>query len=495
MEVRKMPKQHSIKFNFIMNAILKMSAFVFPLITFPYVSRVLGAVGNGKIAFATSVISYFSMFAQLGIPTYGIRICAAYRNDKIKLNRTIQELLIINTIMVVFSYLVFFISLQFVTRFQQDRMLLIIASTTILLNAIGMDWLFQALEQYSYITIRNLGFKILSIILMFLFVHKPEHYIVYGVINVIGTCGSNIFNLIYANRFLEHKILGEYNIKQHLKPILNFFMLSVSISVYTAMDSVMLGFLSSDAEVGYYAAATKMKSILVSAVTALGGVLLPRMSNYVSEGKIRDFYKLIRKSFNFILIISIPITIYFIIMSDATISFLAGNGYDLAIMPMKIISLTVVFISLSNITGMQILVPTNRELLTTKSTIVGAVVNLLVNAITIPKFGAIGAAIGTVVAEFFVLATQVVYIRRELPEMILGIQLGKIVLANFSSMVILILLKNNLTMKNNLVELVITSIVFFGIYMIVLIVLKEQLILSYLNMYINKIKLINKAKK
>ena len=272
-------------------------------------------------------------------------------------------------------------------------------------------------------------------------------------------------------------------------------MLSVSISVYTAMDSVMLGFLSSDAEVGYYAAATKIKSILVSAVTALGGVLLPRMSNYVSEGKIRDFYKLIRKSFNFILIISIPITIYFIIMSDATISFLAGNGYDLAIMPMKIISLTVVFISLSNITGMQILVPTNRELLTTKSTIVGAVVNLLVNAITIPKFGAIGAAIGTVVAEFFVLATQVVYIRRELPEMILGIQLGKIVLANFSSMVILILLKNNLTMKNNLVELVITSIVFFGIYMIVLIVLKEQLILSYLNMYINKIKLINKAKK
>ena len=195
------PKVQDIRWNFIMNAVLKMSAFIFPMITFPYVSRILGAQGNGKITFATSVISYFSMFAQLGIPTYGIRACAMCRNDKIKLNRTVQELLIINCVTVVLSYILLIVCLAFVPKFQENRNLIIITSVTIILNAIGMDWLFQALEQYSYITIRNLLFKVISIVLMFAFVHKTQDYIVYGAINVIGTCGSNVFNLIYSSKF------------------------------------------------------------------------------------------------------------------------------------------------------------------------------------------------------------------------------------------------------------------------------------------------------
>ena len=189
MAKKTLPKTYSVKWNFIMNAILKMSAFIFPLITFPYVSRVLGAEGNGKIAFAESIVSYFSMFAQLGIPTYGIRTCAAYRDNPKKLNKIVQELLILNSITVVIAYLAFAICMITIPRLREDWGLMIIMSTTILLNTIGIEWLFQALEQYNYITIRNLAFKMLSIILMFAFVRKPEDYIIYGTIKLILTCG------------------------------------------------------------------------------------------------------------------------------------------------------------------------------------------------------------------------------------------------------------------------------------------------------------------
>lgn len=486
---KSLPKPHSVKLNFLMNVMLKMSAFVFPLITFPYVSRILGATGNGKIAFVSSVVAYFSMFAQLGIPTYGIRACAACRNNENRLNKTVQELLILNSVTVLISYIALIVCIQFIPRLQNEKTLFLVFSTTILLDSAGMSWLFQALEQYSYITIRNLGFKVLSIVLMFVFVQKPEDYVIYGAIYVVGTCGSSIINIIYASTFLEHRKVGKYNIKQHIKPILSFFMLSVSISVYTQMDSAMLGFMSSDAEVGYYAAATRMKVILVSAVTALGGVLLPRMSNYISQGKMKEFYMTIKKSFNFILVVSVAVTIFFSVMADATIRFLAGDGYIPAILPMKIISVTVILIGLSNITGMQILVPTNREKITTMSTVIGAIVNLIVNAMMIPRWGAIGAAIGTVLAEMTVLIVQIVNLRQELPDMIQGIQVARILVANSVSTIILVLLKNALSVKNYFWEICITAIVFFGVYGFMLLLLRENMMITYFNEYEKRIKL------
>lgn len=490
---KSIPKAHSVKLNFVMSAILRMSAFIFPLITFPYVSRILGAEGNGKITFTSSVISYFSMFAQLGIPTYGIRVCAACRDNPQKFNKTVQELLLLNSITVIISYLTFVVCILTIPKLQETRSLLIISSTSILLSAIGMEWIFQALEQYSYITIRNLLFKIVSILLMFCFVHKPEDYIVYGAINVVGTCGSNIFNVIYAGRFLDRKPIGNYNLKRHIKPILNFFMLTVSISVYTSMDSVMLGFMSSDAEVGYYAAATKMKTIVVSTVTTLGTVLLPRMSNFIAQSKLDDFYKMIKKSFNFIFIVAISMSVFCMIISKTMILFLAGTSYTPAIAPMQIISWTIIFIALSNITGMQVLVPTGREKYTTISTVYGAIVNLIVNAIAIPRYGAVGAAMGTVIAEFIVLAVQIVYLRLELLQMLKGIQYIKIIISLTLALLILLIFNRVVTMQNLLLNICLSAAVYFGVYFIVLLLTKEKLVYQYYKYYEKKIiKLIKK---
>ena len=151
-------KNKSLKLNFFMNVMLTMSSFIFPLITFPYVSRILLPVGTGKVSFATSIVTYFSMFAQLGIPTYGIRVCATVRDDRKKLSKVAQELLIINLVMCILSYAVLFIAIFTVPRLKEEKNLYIILSFTIMLTSIGMEWLYKALEQYTYITMRSVFF-------------------------------------------------------------------------------------------------------------------------------------------------------------------------------------------------------------------------------------------------------------------------------------------------------------------------------------------------
>ena len=214
-----MKKEKSIAKNTIMNMFLTASQFIFPLISFPYISRVLGAVGNGKVAFATSVISYFVMFASLGIPTYGIRLCAKCRDDKEKLSKSVHELLIINAVTTVIAYIVLSILLHIVPQFKAEKTLFMVMSLSIFLNALGMEWLYKAIEEYSYITIRSVLSKVLAILLMFLFVRSSNDYIIYALLSILSSTGSYVLNIFGARRIIEFKYYGNYNIKQHLKPI------------------------------------------------------------------------------------------------------------------------------------------------------------------------------------------------------------------------------------------------------------------------------------
>ena len=200
-----MGKKASLKINFIMNSLLTMSQFIFPLITFPYISRILLPVGTGKVSFATSIVSYFALFAQLGIPTYGIRACAKVRDDKKELTRTVQEIFIINFVMSLITYVVFFFAIYYVPRLRQDKELLMIIGLTIFFNAIGMEWLYKASEQYTYITIRSIIFKFIALIAMFMLVHKQSDYVIYGGISIFASSASNIFN--FFHKFLLNSSL------------------------------------------------------------------------------------------------------------------------------------------------------------------------------------------------------------------------------------------------------------------------------------------------
>ena len=243
-------KIHSVKYNFVMNFILTASQIIFPLITFPYVARVLLASGNGKVSFAASVTNYFVMVASLGIPTHGIRACAKVRDDKEKLSKTVHELFVINCVMTAIVVITFLLCVFYIPKFRVEKTLFLINGVGIVLNVFGMNWVYQALEQYDYITVRSIAFKILSIILMFLLVHQPSDYILYGGITVFAGVGSNTLNFIRLRKILSFKYIGDYNYKQHFKPISILFAQSLAVSVYTNLDTVMLGFLKEDVDVG-----------------------------------------------------------------------------------------------------------------------------------------------------------------------------------------------------------------------------------------------------
>lgn len=408
-----MAEKKSLKLNFIMNAILTMSSFLFPLISFPYVSRILGPEGTGRVDFATSLIAYFLMFAQLGIPTYGVRACAKVRDDKHLLTKTAQELLIINLVMSVISYAVLALGLIFVPRLREDRLLYIVVSLTIIFNTIGMEWLYKALEQYTYITVRSLIFKVVSLVAMFLLIRQKDDYVIYGGITILASSASFLMNFIHARKYISLRPVGGYSFMPHLKAVAVFFAMACATTVYTNLDKVMLGIMATDVDVGYYGASARIKSILVSIVTSLGTVLLPRASYYVQHGKMEEFRKISKKALNFVVVAATPLMLYFIYFARQGILLLSGEDYLGAVVPMQLIMPTLLFIGLTNILGIQILVPTGREKVVLYSVIVGAVVDVICNLLLIPRYVAAGAAMSNMIAEAVVLIFQIVALRRE----------------------------------------------------------------------------------
>lgn len=455
-----------------MNAILNASSFIFPFITFPYISRILLPYGVGKVNFATSVVSYFSMFAMLGIPTYGVRICAQVRDDKKELSRTVHELLFLNILVMLPIYIIYFCVVQRVPRLWTDRKLFYVMSSMILFNVIGMDWLYKGLELYSYITVRSIAFKIVAVCLMFLFVKNPLDYVVYGTISIVAAVGSNILNLVNLRHHIELHPVGNYHFRRHLKAVFFFFLMSVATTIYTNLDMVMLGFLKDDVEVGYYTAAVKIKNILVSFVTSLGTVLLPRVSYYVEHGMKEQFLQTGQKALNFVVLSALPLVVYFLLFSEESILLLSGTSFAGAVVPMMLIMPTVLFIGITNIFGIQILVPLGKENLVFYSVLAGAVTDLIINAVCIPRMASAGAALGTTIAEGVVLIVQAIMLRDRIGELVQSIQFKKISTAVLAGAAASLIVKQWKLSPFGI--LCISAILFFGIYGGILLITRES---------------------
>lgn len=412
-----------------MNTILTLSSFVFPLITFPYVSRILLPEGTGSVSFATSVVSYFLMFSQLGIPTYGIRACAKVRDDRRALSRVVHELMVINLVMSLISYVLLGVCVLAIPKLHAEKTLIVIISFTIVLNVIGMEWLYKALEQYTYITIRSVIFKAIAVVAMLLLIRQQSDYVVYGAITIFAASASNVCNFVHAHNYIDFLPREKYNYRQHIKPVLVFFAMSCATVIYTNLDTVMLGLMKNNVDVGYYNAAVKIKSVLVGVVTSLGTVMLPRLSYYVERGEMEEFHRLTKKAMNFVILLATPMMIYFILFAREGIFFLSGSAYGGAVVPMQIIMPSLLLIGMTNVMGIQIMIPLGLEKQVLYSEIAGAVVDLFVNALLIPQYAAAGAAVGTLIAEFVVWIVQLYTIRSVVGNVYKDVCFGTIVLA------------------------------------------------------------------
>ena len=466
-----------------MNAILTMSSFIFPLITFPYVSRILLPEGMGKVAMATAVVAYFGLLARLGIPMYGIRASAEVRDDKEQLSKVVHELFLINLGMTVFSYLLFFGTVFAVPSFRAESVLYLIIGSTLFFETIGVEWLYKGLEEYSYITYRSIFFKIVALAATFLLVHTGADYVKYGAITILAASASNLLNLYNLRKYITFKPFPEYSFKPHIKPIFIFFATTCAIVIYSQLNTVILGLLKTNADVGLYDSAMKIRNILVSVVTALGAVLLPRASYYVKQGLFEDFAKITEKAIHFVCILALPLMAYFILFATNGIHFLSGKQFDGAILPMQIVLPTIVLIGLTTVIGIQVLVPLGKEKDVFYSVAGGGVVDLAACLLLIPGYAVVGAAISNLLAELTVFVLQIYYVRKcrdkvNVAKALKSVEYGKIFLAILVSMAAAWPC-NLLTWKDFFV-LLLSGSVFFAVYGICLYILKEKFFMELL---------------
>lgn len=391
----------SVKVNYILNLINTGTQMLFPLITFPYICRVIEADGIGQINFFQSIISYISLFTCLGIPMYAIREIARDRSDVVQMNRTAMEILLLHSMLTLVGYAIVAILCLTVPQIQVNIPLFLILSLTIFFTAIGCEWFYQGIEDFKYITIRGLIIKTVSVVLLFIFVKSKTDLLYYGCYTVFGVLGGNIFNFFRLRKYIhrENIIFSELHIKRHVKPVLKVFSFSVVTSIYLQLNTVLLGFLKNALAVGYFAAATKVMQMLLTMSACLGSVMMPRASHLIAENKEDEFNRLIQKSYDFTLAIALPITIGLIFCAPSLITALCGVKFEHSILPSQIIAPIILMVAISNVFGIQVLFPKGKINIVTLCCGIGAVADLILNLCLIPFFSYIGTSIAYLGAE------------------------------------------------------------------------------------------------
>ena len=392
-------RQKSLKLNMVLNAIKGLMSIIFPLITFPYVSKVLGAKNLGRYNFSNSIISYLVLLAGLGISTYAIREGARIRAEKKEFERFTSEMLSINIWSTAGSYLIFIILLICVPKFRDYRMLLVIFSLQIVFKTIGIEWIYSIYEDYAYITIRSIAFQIISLVLLFIFVKDKDDTCIYALITVISTVGSNLLNFIHGRKYCKISIVKDPNWKKHIKPILILFAMSATVVVYVSSDITILGFLCDDFTVGIYSVSTKVYTIVKTVLSSVLIVSVPRLSALLGEDKKNAFWETSNDIYRIMITVVVPAIVGIIILRKEIVLVLSTNEFITATSSLALLCVALFFCMGAWFWGQCILIPTKKEDIVFRVTVVCALVNIILNFIMIPLWKENAAAITTIIAE------------------------------------------------------------------------------------------------
>lgn len=408
---KKKTGEKSVAVNLVANGIKTLMSVLFPLITFPYASRILGAEGIGKVNYASSIISYFSLAAALGISTYAVREGARIRNNRQKFNQFTKEMLRINVLTTLITYIGFciFLCLPILRAY---KTLLVVFSLGIWFTTIGMEWLFIIQEEYEYITKRAVLFQFISLILLFVLVRNRADYIWYAALTVISSGGSAILNLWHSRKLVDWRQKCQYSYRRHVKPILLIFGTSVASNIYMTMDTTMIGALQGDAATGIYTAASKINLVISTLIGTISSTILPRVSYYIGNDLHDKYKELMKTSANILFLIAMPAVVGMICTSDLLILLFSGKEFISGSFAAKILSVRVLVGAINRILAYQICIPYKKEKDVLVSTIAGAVFNLIANAMLIPVWGTTGASIATLCSEIVVFIVLTFYSKK-----------------------------------------------------------------------------------
>lgn len=479
----------SIKVNFIFNLINTVSGLLFPLITFPYASRIIMADGIGQVSFLSSIINYIVIFSSIGIPLYGIREIARVRDNYKELSRTTFEIISLNLILNVLGYIAIAIICLTIERVQENSLLFLVLSSSIILTTLGCSWFYSGIEEFKYITIRNLIIKILSVGFLLIAVQTPDDLLYYGFYTVLGTIGNNVLNFFRLRKHISLRVfkIQDVNIWKHLKPALAVFLFNLITSIYLNLDKVMLGFMQDDMAVGYYTAATNLSHVILYGVTSLGAVLLPRSSYLIKNNRFEEFGEMSQKAYRFVVLLACPLMFGTMCLSEPLIHMFCGNNFDDSIKTLFLISPIILFIGVSNIIGMQVLYPLGMIKIVTISTCVGAASNFICNLLLIPSLSQDGAAIATVVAEMSVMITQIFIGRKYIPFKIIDSTNLKYLL--FSIIMYFVCTMSTRQIESELLNIIFIPVIGILVYMTLLLMAKDKMINDGINIIKSKTKL------
>ena len=406
---------NSVKKNFIYNLIYQLLLFIFPLITVPYISRVLGTDGVGIYSYTHSIVYYFMLITLLGINNHGNRSIAKVRDNKKELSKTFLSIYSIQLVSGLLMIIIYSLYMIFINKNYID--IAWIQIIYIISAIFDINWFFFGLEEFKVTITRNTLVKILSLVLIFVFVKSPNDVIIYTLIMTLSTLLSQLLLVPFLIKRIDIVKITYNDIKKHIKPVLIMFIPVIAVSIYRVMDKIMLGAMTSVSEVGLYEQADKIIIVPIAIISALGTVMLPRISNLVAKDKKEEILSYVEKSIKFIMFLSLPMCFGLIAVSDIFVPMFLGSEFTGSIILVKWMSVTILFASFANVLRTQYLIPYEKDNIYVISIILGAVINVICNLIFIPMYASCGALVGTIAAEFMVMLIQIIGLWKYLPIM------------------------------------------------------------------------------
>jgi len=390
-----------------------LSNILFPLVSFSYAARVLGPEGYGKIQFVMVFAQYFVLVAALGIPIFGVREIAKARNNRRELSKLFSELLFISIITTLLVLLLYLGIVFTFTWFQDDLTYFLLGGLLVFAGFSSIDWYYNGVEEFRFLSMRSITIKAIALLALFLFVKTKNDLVYYFLIVIFSTVGNNIWNLIKIRKLISFRF-DELDFKKHIPVLLTLFGTTISISIYTVVDTLLLGFLADDTAVGYYTAAVKINKITIPLVLALGTVLIPRISQSIANKETDLLQSLVDKSFSFIVLIGIPISAGLLVFAPEFILALSGSEFSSAILTMQITAPLVILIGLGHLFGFQLLIPAGLEKKYLIATIVGMLISVFLNVLLISSLKDKGTAIATVAGEIAVTFISFYFVNKQI---------------------------------------------------------------------------------
>ena len=390
-----------VKKNILYSSFLTLSNYIFGLITFPYVARVLGVSHLGMVDFVTNIVAYSLLFASLGITNVGIREVAKVRDNPRDLNRCFSSLLTLNMIYTLVTLGIFFVLLFAVDKFAEQKTLFLLGALQILSTTFMLEWLFRGLEDFRFIAVRNLVIKVFYVITVLCFVRDSDDYVLYFALTVASVFVNALVNVFYSRRFVRFS-LKSISLKPYLMGTISLGAYNLLNSMYTTFNVAFLGFVADSVQVGYYTTALKLYSIVMGLFMAFTSALMPRGASLLAKGEREEFNLLINKSFELLYTLCFPLIICCTILAPQIIEILAGPQFAGSIIPMRIVMPLLFVVGIEQILVLQVIIPAKKDNWSLKASAIGAIVGGALNVLLVTRFQAVGTSLTLLCTESFV---------------------------------------------------------------------------------------------